>query len=96
MGALFWLVDTVIGIMVFCLIANVIASWLVAFGVINIYQPVVRTLLDALSRITNPIVQPIRRYLPAMGGLDLSPLIALILLQFVRILIVGDLQRALM
>jgi uncharacterized protein YggT (Ycf19 family) len=68
--------------------ASVIASWLVGFGIINSYNPIARGILRALHGLTEPVLGPIRRVMPALGGLDLSPLIALILIYFLQRLIV--------
>jgi YggT family protein len=72
----------------YVLIAAVIASWLVAFGIINSYNPIARGVLRALHGLTEPVLAPIRRMMPAFGGLDLSPLIALILIYFLQRLII--------
>ena len=72
----------------YVIIAAVIASWLVAFGIINAYNPIARSVLRALHGLTEPLLAPIRRIMPALGGLDLSPLIALILIYFLQRLIV--------
>jgi YggT family protein len=70
------------------IIAAVIASWLVGFGIINSYNPIARSILRALHAITEPVLGSIRRILPAMGGLDLSPLIALLIIFFLQRLII--------
>jgi len=62
------------------IIISVVASWLVAFGVINTRNPTVYRLLDILNRLTDPILRPIRRLIPPMGGLDLSPMIVLLII----------------
>jgi len=72
----------------YVIIAAVIASWLVGFGIVNSYNPVARGVLRALYALTEPVFGSIRRFLPAMGGLDLSPLIALLLIYFLQRLIV--------
>src|ERR1700761_2831496 len=63
----------------YLIIISVIASWLVAFGVINTRNPTVYRILDILNRITDPILRPIRRLIPPMGGLDLSPMVVLLI-----------------
>ena len=83
-GPLFWLVDTIIGIYVWVLIASAILSWLVAFNVVNTRNRFVYLLGDFLHRITEPALRPIRRILPNLGGIDLSPLVLILLLLFVR------------
>ena len=70
---LLWLLGLVI-------VVQAILSWLVAFNVINTYNDFVRTLLYALDRITTPIYRPIRKILPDFGGLDFSPLVALVII----------------
>jgi len=70
---LLWLLGLII-------VVQAILSWLVAFNVINTYNDFVRTLLYALDRITTPIYRPIRKILPDFGGLDFSPLVALVII----------------
>jgi YggT family protein len=72
----------------YVIIAAVIASWLVGFGIINSYNPVARSILRALHALTEPVFGAIRRFLPAMGGLDLSPLIVLLIIFFLQRLII--------
>ena len=62
------------------IIASVVVSWLVAFGVLNTRNDVVYRILDMLNRVTEPLLRPIRRLLPPMGGLDLSPMIVLLII----------------
>jgi YggT family protein len=62
------------------IIASVVASWLVAFGVVNTRNDVVYRVLDILNRVTEPMLRPIRRLIPPMGGLDLSPMILLLII----------------
>lgn len=72
----------ILGLYQWVVIAAVIASWLVGFGIINSYNQIARTILRVLHALTEPVFGPIRRILPPMGGLDLSPLIVLLLLVF--------------
>jgi YggT family protein len=65
-------------------IAAVIVSWLAAFNVINERNNFVRTLLRILYNLTEPVFRPVRRILPAMGGLDLSPIIVLLAIWFLQ------------
>ncbi len=62
------------------IIASVVVSWLVAFGVLNTRNDVVYRILDILNRVTDPIFRPIRRFVPPMGGLDLAPMIVLLII----------------
>ncbi len=87
MFAIFWLLDTALGIYWFFVIASVILSWLVAFNVINTYQPFVQTVSRFLHNATEPIIGKIRRFMPDLGGVDLSPLVLLLCIHFIRILL---------
>jgi YggT family protein len=78
------LVSTVISIYIWLLIAQAVLSWLVAFGIVNRYNRVVATIGDFLWRVTEPLLRPIRRVLPDLGGIDISPVILILLLWFVR------------
>jgi YggT family protein len=84
--ALIRLVDVILGIYVWTLLAYIISSWLIMFRIINPYQPAVRAILGGLSALHDPILMPFRRIqyrlLPNLGGLDLSPIITLILAQY--------------
>ncbi|QFR33565.1 YggT family protein [Ancylobacter sp. TS-1] len=87
MYSLLWLFDTLITLYVWILIASAILSWLVAFNVVNPHNPFVRNLGEFLWRVTEPVLAPIRRLLPNLGGIDVSPVILIILLYFVRNLV---------
>ena len=65
-------------------IAAVIVSWLTAFNVINQYNQFVRTLLRILIALTEPVFRPIRKVVPAIGGLDLSPIIVFVIIWFLQ------------
>lgn len=65
-------------------IIQAVMSWLIAFNVINTWNRPVRMVLDFLDRITEPALRPIRRFVPVMGGLDLSPLILLLIIWFIE------------
>jgi YggT family protein len=84
MYAFLTLVSTVISIYVWLLIAQAVLSWLVAFGIVNRYNRVVATIGDFLWRVTEPLLRPIRRVLPDLGGIDISPVILILLIWFLR------------
>lgn len=90
MHALIWLVDNIIWLYTWILIAQVVMSWLVAFNVVNAHQPFVRQVGMALWHLTEPVLGPIRRFLPNLGGIDISPIIAILALSFLRILLIND------
>ncbi len=76
-------------VMSWVIIIQAILSWLVAFNVINTYNDFVRTLLNALDRITAPLYRPIRKIMPDFGGLDFSPLVVLLILWGLQRLLAG-------
>ncbi len=81
-----WLILTVLDIYFWVILATVIMSWLIAFNVINgSNHPYVRQIGYALRVLTEPLLGPIRRMLPNLGGIDISPIVLLIGLQFVRL-----------
>ncbi|MGD8809168.1 MAG: YggT family protein [Gammaproteobacteria bacterium] len=88
MNALLWLILQVINLYVWLIILQVILSWLIAFNVINTSNRFVYMVGDFLYRITEPAMRPIRRILPNLGGIDLSPLVLLLLLFFAQRLLV--------
>lgn len=74
----------------FLVIAHVILSWLINFQVLNLRQPLVASIWDGLNRLLEPAYSRIRQFMPDLGGLDLSPLIALIALYALRVIIVNN------
>ena len=78
MGSLVIILLYIINIVWFIVIAHVIMSWLIGFNVLNRHQPLVWSIWTGLNRLLEPIYGPIRRVLPDMGGLDLSPLVLLV------------------
>ena len=86
---LLFLFNAAIEIYTWILIASVILSWLVSFNVVNTNNQVVYTIGSFIHRITEPVLRPIRNFLPSLGGLDLSPLVLLLLLNFLKIVVNG-------
>ena len=84
MGALLTLISQLIEFYIWIVIASAVLSWLVAFDVVNMRNRFVFMIGDALNRLTEPVYVRIRRFLPDMGGLDLSPLIVIFGLIFLR------------
>ena len=84
MYSLLNLIDTVIQLYIYVLIAAAVLSWLIAFNVVNTHNRFVAMIADALWRLTEPVLAPIRRILPSLGGLDLSPVVLILLLIFLR------------
>ena len=81
------LIDSVIDIYTWIVIAGAIMSWLVAFGVVNVNNKFIRMVVDVLYRLTEPVLRPIRSILPNLGGVDISPVILLLGLFFVKSLL---------
>ncbi|MDO8606030.1 MAG: YggT family protein [Phaeospirillum sp.] len=77
----------------YIILASVIMSWLVAFGVLNTYNSTVRTIMDVIYRLTEPALRPLRRVLPDIGSVDLSP-IALWLIIYFLMGVLGRLKYA--
>ena len=90
MNALLWLVDTVIDLYITVLIIFVILSWLISFNVVNTRNRFVYLVGDVLYRITEPALRPIRRMVPNLGGIDISPMVLILGLWFVQVLIRRD------
>jgi YggT family protein len=87
--ALFGIIDMILQILVWVIIAQVIISWLVAFNVINTSSNFVRMVLDVLDRLTAPLYRPIRKILPDFGGIDFSPIVLILAIQILRKLNAG-------
>ena len=95
MMALFWLVDRLIGLYIWAVILAALFSILTSFGVLDTRNRLVWTVGDFLHRITEPALRPIRNLLPFLGGIDISPIILILLLQAARMLL-GELEFSLM
>ena len=72
---------------VWLVIISVVLSWLVAFNVVNQYNQFVNMVGTALHRITEPALRPIRRFLPNLGGIDISPIILILLIYFLQMVL---------
>src|SRR5215211_9493436 len=87
--SLFQIVDLLLRILGWVIIAQVILSWLIAFNVLNTSSQGLRAFVGALDRVTEPLYRPIRRIMPDFGGIDFSPLVILLLVQILRMLLSG-------
>ena len=81
------LLDSVVTIYIWILIINALLSWLIAFNVLNTSNRLVYSLLDISYKITDPLLRPIRNFLPNLGNIDISPVVLILLLMFLRNLI---------
>lgn len=91
---LFGYISLLLGLYIYVLIAAAIMSWLVAFNVVNSRSPVVGTIGHFLYSITEPVLRPIRRRMPDLGGIDISPVIVILIIYFFQIVVIPALQRA--
>ena len=87
MTSLFQILMLLLSVAKFIVIAHIIMSWLITFGVLNMGQPIVAQIWDGLNRLLQPIYDPIRRILPNMGGLDLAPLVVILGIYAVEIIL---------
>ncbi len=94
MAELLGFIHYLITLYTYIIIANVILSWLMAFGVINAYNPIVRSIWQGINAMTEPLLRPIRNLLPNMGGIDLSPIVLLLGCYFVQSVILPNLAKA--
>lgn len=78
------LLVTIIHLYNYVLFAWLILSWLISLGIVNRYQPAVQQINLALFRLTDPLLRPIRKHLPDLGGIDISPIILILLLGFIE------------
>ena len=84
MIAIFYLVLQILKLYSYVVIANVLISWLIAFNVLNTQNRFVYSVLEMTYRLTDPILNKIRRFLPNLGTLDISPVILLLLIWFLE------------
>ena len=90
MLALIEFIRMVLDLYIWIIIVGAILSWLVAFEVVNTHNRFVFMVGDAIHRITEPALRPIRRYMPDLGGIDISPIILILALIFMRDVVLGS------
>lgn len=91
---LFFVANAILGLLLLAIIINAVLSWLFAFDVINYRNRFVAQVANVLDQITSPILAPLRRFIPALGGLDITPIIAWILISGVQSYLLPAAQRA--
>ena len=87
------LLNTVISIYIWCLFIYVAMGWLINLGIINTQNRAVFLVMDFLYKITDPALRRIRRFVPNLGGMDISPILLVLVLIFIRDFVVVDLVR---
>lgn len=81
---LLFIIGAVLDLLVLAIIVNAVLSWLVAFDVVNLRHPVVRQFALLLDAVTRPVLRPFQRVIPPLGGMDISPILALIVIEALR------------
>jgi YggT family protein len=79
-----FVIDQILLFLEIAIIANAVISWLLVFNVINIRHPVARQVVYFLEAVTRPVLWPFRRIIPPLGGVDVTPILALIVIQGIR------------
>jgi YggT family protein len=87
MRALFLVIDLALQLYIYLLVAAAVLSWLIAFNVVNVRNQFVGMVADFLFRITEPALRPIRNLMPNLGGIDISPVILIFIIIFIRYII---------
>lgn len=95
-GFIFFVIDALLGLLVLAIIVSAILSWLFAFDVINHRNRFVNQLAMFLDRVTGPVLEPFRRIIPSLGGMDITPIIVLILIHGVRVYLLPASHAALL
>ena len=90
-GPLISIILIAIHLYIWVIIVAAIMSWLIAFGVVNTYNRVVYVLNDFLYRITEPALKPLRRFIPNLGGIDITPVVLILILYFAE-MVLGNIQ----
>ena len=81
---LYHVIDAILFLLVLAIVLNAILSWLVAFDVVNLRHPMVRQFAQFLDAVSRPVLRPFQRFIPPLGGMDITPIIALLLIEAVR------------
>jgi YggT family protein len=88
MRALLDVIMAILNLYVWIIIAGAVLSWLIAFNVVNTRNQLVYTIYNVLNQLTEPLLRPIRRYMPNLGAIDISPIILLLIIFFLQRVIV--------
>ena len=86
-------INLVINLYIWIIIAGAIMSWLMAFNVINPYNQFVRSVWTGLNALTEPALRPIRRFLPDLGGIDISPMVLILVCWFIQIVVLPNVAK---
>ncbi|MEM9677189.1 MAG: YggT family protein [Pseudomonadota bacterium] len=94
MQAVFWLIDTILNLYWWIIIISVVLSWLYAFNVVNPSNPVVRMIGQFVHDATEPVLSRIRRFMPNLGSIDISPIVLLLAITFLQVFLRGTIAPA--
>jgi YggT family protein len=86
-------ISSLITLYIYIIIASAIMSWLIAFNVINPYNQFVRSLWQALNAVTEPALRPIRRFMPDLGGIDISPVVLILFCGFLQVVVLPNIAK---
>lgn len=92
-GLIVYIIHPLLNLLWIVVLVSVILSWLISFNVVNAHNQFVATIWRVTSAITEPLLSPIRRILPPLGGMDFSPIVLLLLIGFVQGYVLGELMR---
>ncbi len=84
MAPFIWLFDLLLNTAISVIVVQAIMSWLISFNILNLQQRLVRLLWEALNRLTEPVYRPVRRFMPNLGGLDITPMVIIVALLFLQ------------
>lgn len=93
MLALLNFISWLLGLYVYVLVASAVLSWLIAFNVVNTRNQFVAALVQFLYVVTEPVLRPIRNILPNFGGIDISPIVVILIIIFIQSVIITNLAR---
>ncbi len=86
-------ISSLIQLYIYVIIAGAVMSWLIAFNVVNLYNPLVRSIWQALNAVTEQLLRPIRRMMPDLGGVDISPVILILACWFVQQVVLPNIAK---
>ena len=88
-------ISSLITLYIYVIIASAVMSWLIAFNVVNPYNQFVRSIWQALNAVTEPLLRPIRRWMPDLGGIDISPVVLILLCAFLQTVVLPNIAKLL-
>ena len=86
-------ISSLVQLYIYVIIAGAVMSWLMAFNGVNAYSPIVRSIWQALNALTEPLLRPIRRWMPDLGGVDISPVVLILACVFVQAVVIENLKK---